>query len=145
MQRQLAALQSVRKAAESELTCQKLITKEREQAVKAKVALALMNESPTDQAERFEFQRRLAISADVAAKLAGEVGHGNEDAPGDDLTLNFGEPEFDLIQARGGQGGHWALLTFSLLKDEPGIMDLPRNWTSKNARCCPHIGRYGCE
>jgi hypothetical protein len=101
VQRQLAALQSVRKAAESELTCQKLIAKEREQAVKAKVALALMNESPTEQAERLEFQRRLAISADVAAKLAGEVGRGNEDAPGDDLTLDFGEPEFDLIQARG--------------------------------------------
>lgn len=44
------------------------------------------------------------MGVDVAAQLAGEVSDGSEDSACDDLTLDFGEPEFDLIQPRGIRG-----------------------------------------
>jgi hypothetical protein len=40
----------------------------------------------------------------VAAELAGQIGDGGEDAAGDDFALDFGEPQFDLIEP-GGVGG----------------------------------------
>jgi hypothetical protein len=41
------------------------------------------------------------VSVDVPALLAGDVSDGREDTTGNDFTLDFGEPEFDLIQPRG--------------------------------------------
>ena len=38
------------------------------------------------------------IGVDVAAKLAGQIGHGGKYAAGDDVALEFGEPEFDLVE-----------------------------------------------
>ena len=35
---------------------------------------------------------------DIASDLAGEVGFGGKDAAGDQIALNFGEPDFDLIE-----------------------------------------------
>ncbi len=36
--------------------------------------------------------------ADVAHDLAGEIGHGGEDAPGDHVALNLRKPQFDLVE-----------------------------------------------
>lgn len=41
---------------------------------------------------------------DVAAQLASQVGDGGECVAGNDITLDFGEPEFELIQQRGIRG-----------------------------------------
>ena len=35
---------------------------------------------------------------DIASDFAGEVGFGSKDAAGDQIALNFGEPDFDLIE-----------------------------------------------
>src|SRR5688500_7867891 len=38
------------------------------------------------------------VMADVAADLASEIGDGGEDAAGNDVTLDLGEPELDLVE-----------------------------------------------
>jgi hypothetical protein len=38
------------------------------------------------------------IGVDISAKLSRQVGDGREDAACNDVTLNFGEPEFDLVE-----------------------------------------------
>src|SRR5215207_1422733 len=38
------------------------------------------------------------VGFDIASDLAGEVGFGSKDAAGDQIALNFGEPDFDLIE-----------------------------------------------
>lgn len=42
--------------------------------------------------------RRVVIPADVVHKLAAEVGHGCENAAGDHVSFNLGEPELYLIK-----------------------------------------------
>ena len=41
------------------------------------------------------------IGVDVAAEFACQVGHRGEHAAGDDVALDFGELQLDLIQPRG--------------------------------------------
>jgi len=41
---------------------------------------------------------RAVVLADVAHELALEIGHGGEDAAGDDIALDLGEPEFNLVE-----------------------------------------------
>jgi len=41
------------------------------------------------------------IGINIATQLASQIGHRGEDAAGDDLSLDSGEPQFDLIQPRG--------------------------------------------
>ena len=38
------------------------------------------------------------VDFDIASDFANEVGFGREDATGDQIALNFGEPDFDLIE-----------------------------------------------
>ena len=38
------------------------------------------------------------VALDIAGDFASEVSFGSEDAAGDQIALNFGEPEFDLIE-----------------------------------------------
>ena len=38
------------------------------------------------------------VGVDVATKFTGQIGDRCEDAAGDDLALDFGEPEFDLVE-----------------------------------------------
>ncbi len=45
------------------------------------------------------------IGVDVAAKFAGQVRDGAEDATSDDITLDLGEPEFDLVEPGRVGGG----------------------------------------
>src|ERR1700754_2340772 len=40
----------------------------------------------------------LVVDFDIAGDLAGEIGFGSKDAAGDQIALNFGEPDFDLIE-----------------------------------------------
>ena len=40
------------------------------------------------------------VLADVAHELAGEVVDRGEDAAGNDVALDFGEPQFNLIEPR---------------------------------------------
>jgi hypothetical protein len=40
------------------------------------------------------------IKADIAPEFAGQVSLGRKDAPSDDLALDFGEPQFHLIEPR---------------------------------------------
>lgn len=45
------------------------------------------------------------VVADVAQEFGAEIRDRAEDAPRDDLALNFGEPIFDLVEPRGvGRG-----------------------------------------
>ena len=45
------------------------------------------------------------VSVDVAAELAGQVSGGGEDATSDDVALQFGKPQFDLVEPRRIGGG----------------------------------------
>jgi hypothetical protein len=38
------------------------------------------------------------ILADVADQLGGEIRDGSKDSPRDDISLDFGKPDFDLIE-----------------------------------------------
>jgi hypothetical protein len=38
------------------------------------------------------------VGFDIASDFAGEVGFRSKDAAGDQIALNFGEPDFDLIK-----------------------------------------------
>jgi hypothetical protein len=38
------------------------------------------------------------ILLDVTDELSGQVGRGSEDPPSNDIALNFGKPDFDLIK-----------------------------------------------
>ena len=38
------------------------------------------------------------VGADVAHNFASEIFDRTEDAPGDEVSLDFGEPDFDLIE-----------------------------------------------
>ena len=40
----------------------------------------------------------LIVGFDVAHEFATQVGHGCEDAAGDDVALDLGEPVFDLVE-----------------------------------------------
>ena len=40
----------------------------------------------------------LIVALDMAGNFASEVGSGSEDAASDQIALNFGEPDFDLIE-----------------------------------------------
>ena len=38
------------------------------------------------------------VLLDVTDELSGQVGGGSEDSPSNDIALNFGKPDFDLIE-----------------------------------------------
>lgn len=57
----LAQIQQERRNAEAELRAEREIRREEELARKARIQLALLNETPADKQEREEFQRKLAI------------------------------------------------------------------------------------
>ena len=38
------------------------------------------------------------VLLDVAQELSGQVGGGSENSPGNHIALNFGKPDFDLIE-----------------------------------------------
>src|SRR5215470_10999674 len=40
----------------------------------------------------------LVVDFDIAGDLSGEIDFGSKDAAGDQIALNFGEPDFDLIE-----------------------------------------------
>jgi len=42
--------------------------------------------------------RGLVVVTDVATNLPGEVGHGCEDAPGEQIAFHLREPELDLVK-----------------------------------------------
>ena len=46
----------------------------------------------------FERLGAFVVNFDIASDFAGEVGFGSKDAAGDQIALNFGEPDFDLIE-----------------------------------------------
>lgn len=48
----------------------------------------------------FKGSRAFVVTLDVTRNLAGEVSFRSEDAPGDQVALDFGEPDFDLIEPR---------------------------------------------
>ncbi len=52
----------------------------------------------------FERLGRFVVALDVFADFAGEIGLGSKDATGNKVSLDFGEPDFDLIKP-GGIGG----------------------------------------
>lgn len=58
--------------------------------------------------------RVLVVAADVAHEFASEVGHGREDAAGNGVALDLGEPQFDLVQPRGVGRGE--------VQVEPGVI-----------------------
>lgn len=43
----------------------------------------------------------LIVEADVAHQLSGQVGDGGEDASGNDVALDFGEDQLDLVEPGG--------------------------------------------
>jgi hypothetical protein len=47
---------------------------------------------------QFERLGAFVVAPDIASDFAGEVGFGSKDAAGDQIALNFGEPDFDLIE-----------------------------------------------
>lgn len=57
----LAQVQQERRTAEAELRIEREIRAEKELTSKARVQLALLNETPAQKEEREEFQRKLAI------------------------------------------------------------------------------------
>jgi hypothetical protein len=48
----------------------------------------------------FERLGAFVVDSDIASNFAGEVSFGREDATGDQVSLNFGEPDFELIEPR---------------------------------------------
>ena len=46
----------------------------------------------------FEGLGAFVVDLDIASNFAGQVGFGSKDAAGDQIALNFGEPDFDLIE-----------------------------------------------
>src|SRR5262245_34973876 len=46
----------------------------------------------------FEGLGVFVVDFDIASEFAGEVGFGSKDAAGDQIALNVGEPDFDLIK-----------------------------------------------
>ena len=48
-----------------------------------------------------EGQGRFIVMADIAHDFAMEIALGFEDAPGNEVSLDFGEPDLDLIETRG--------------------------------------------
>ena len=46
----------------------------------------------------FEGLGAFVVDFDIASDFAGEVGFGSKDAAGDQIALNFGEPDFNLIE-----------------------------------------------
>ena len=65
------------------------------------------------------------IGFDVAPQLAGQAGFGGEDAAGDDVRLDFGEPQINLIEP-GRIGGREvkvdAGMLFQELPDQRGFV-----------------------
>src|SRR4051794_18237235 len=43
----------------------------------------------------------LIVETDVTHNFASQIGLGTEDTAGDEVALDFGEPEFDLVEPRG--------------------------------------------
>src|SRR6266545_4286848 len=41
------------------------------------------------------------VGVDVATEFASQIRHGSENAAGDDLAFDFGEPDLDLVEPRG--------------------------------------------
>jgi hypothetical protein len=52
-----------------------------------------------------ERDRRIVVVADVTHDFPGEVGLGCEDAASNDVALDLGEPDFDLVEPGGVSGG----------------------------------------
>jgi hypothetical protein len=48
----------------------------------------------------FDGSSRLVVMADVTKDFSAEILDGGKNASGDDLSLNFGEPDFDLVKPR---------------------------------------------
>ena len=48
----------------------------------------------------FHGSGRLVVIADVAHELSLQIGHRGKDAASDDVTLDLGEPQFDLVEPR---------------------------------------------
>ena len=53
----------------------------------------------------FEGLGAFVVALNIASNFAGEVGFGGEDAAGDQVALNFREPDFDLIEPGRVRGG----------------------------------------
>ena len=47
---------------------------------------------------------RAVVLVDVAHELAPEIGDGSEDAAGDHIALDLGEPQLDLVKRVHGRG-----------------------------------------
>ena len=48
----------------------------------------------------FDGGSRLVVVPDVTEDFSSEIVEGGEDASGNDLPLDFGEPDFDLVKPR---------------------------------------------
>ena len=53
----------------------------------------------------FDRSGDLVVVADVAKDFSSEIVDGGKDASGDDLPLDFGEPDFDLVKPGRVSGG----------------------------------------
>ena len=49
--------------------------------------------------------RAFVVLGDEPPQLAREVGHGGEDAAGEEIAFHLGEPELDLVEPRGDWRG----------------------------------------
>ena len=54
-----------------------------------------MRRIPIIPADRF---RRFVVMPDISSNLAREIWHGRKDPAREEITLDLGEPEFDLVQ-----------------------------------------------
>jgi hypothetical protein len=57
------------------------------------------------------------VEADVAHDFLGQIGFGSKDAAGDKIALNFGEPDFDLVEP-GGVGRRVVQVEAAMLLQE---------------------------
>src|SRR5690349_11300876 len=62
--------------------------------------------------------RRLVVMTDVPTNLACEIGDRGEDAPGEQIPFDLGEPEFDLIEPR--RVGRCEMQTYVGVRDQEG-------------------------
>ena len=82
------------------------------------------------------------VLLDVAHELPGQVGGGSENSPRDHIALNFGKPDFDLIEpARIGRGvmdpNGW--LSLEELENIPGL-NVRSNCRPRCEFLCPRVG-----
>ena len=64
------------------------------------------------------------VGVDISAKLSRQVGDGREDAACNDVTLNFGEPEFNLVEPRGIRWGEVKAYARIVLQKLPHVRGL---------------------